>query len=409
MDQDSDIDVVSASANDDTLAWYENTGSSLVFTRHLITIAADGAASVFAIDLDEDGRVDVVYAARNSDTVAWCQNTLDTNGTPLDPTDDRQVWVDHVLASNADGAAAVFVVDLDSDADLDVLSASTNDDKIAWYESDGAELPQFTKRSIPGNADGATAVFAIDVDQDRLIDVLSASRNDGKVRWYRNDPESQDDQFVKFLEQPAITTSPGASSVHALVKAAPPGVGVVTAASISGSVALGDEIAFHENSLASPAPVSVHLPVSGQAVAPESIVAVHLGGSAATDLVVASSSEQSIRWYENLGGSFSPHEIDSDAPGVSALSVVDLDAANGLDVLAASAEDDSIAWYESDGAPLPQFTKHTITNDAEGASSRVRGGPRRRGRNWTSWPLRPRTTPSPGTRTTAPRASRSTS
>jgi hypothetical protein len=59
MDGDGDIDVLSASQSDNKIAWYENDGSQ-GFTAHDITTAADGAFSVFAIDMDGDGDVDVL-------------------------------------------------------------------------------------------------------------------------------------------------------------------------------------------------------------------------------------------------------------------------------------------------------------------------------------------------------------
>ena len=38
------------------------------------------------------------------------------------------------VESQADGANSVFTADVDGDGDVDVLSASRNDDKVAWYE-----------------------------------------------------------------------------------------------------------------------------------------------------------------------------------------------------------------------------------------------------------------------------------
>jgi len=64
-------------------------------------------------------------------------------------------------------------VDVDGDGDMDVLSASFYDDKIAWYENDGSE--SFTERIISTAADGANSVYAADVDGDGDMDVLSAS------------------------------------------------------------------------------------------------------------------------------------------------------------------------------------------------------------------------------------------
>ncbi|MCK6691600.1 MAG: VCBS repeat-containing protein, partial [Thermoanaerobaculia bacterium] len=63
------------------------------------------------------------------------------------------------------GVASVFAADLDNDGDLDVLSASAGDDKIAWYENDG--IGNFgLQQVITTNADRAVSVFAADVDND---------------------------------------------------------------------------------------------------------------------------------------------------------------------------------------------------------------------------------------------------
>jgi hypothetical protein len=75
-------------------------------------------------------------------------------------------------------------VDVDGDGDTDVLSASSFDDKVAWYENDGSE--NFTTHTITTAADRAYSVFAADVDGDGDTDVLSASYRDDKIAWYEN-------------------------------------------------------------------------------------------------------------------------------------------------------------------------------------------------------------------------------
>ena len=89
------------------------------------------------------------------------------------------------ITTSATDARSVYAIDMDGDGDMDVLSASRNDDKIAWYEAD--EFQNFTPHTISSTSDEPRSVFAIDMDGDGDIDVLSASSGDDKIAWYRND------------------------------------------------------------------------------------------------------------------------------------------------------------------------------------------------------------------------------
>ena len=90
---------------------------------------------------------------------------------------------------------------------MDVLSASQDDHKIAWYENNGSQ--RFTAHTISTAARVARGVFAADVDGDGDIDVLSASRGDDKIAWYENDGSEN------FTEHTISTTVNGARSVFA--------------------------------------------------------------------------------------------------------------------------------------------------------------------------------------------------
>ena len=48
------------------------------------------------------------------------------------------LFTEQVISLTANFAVSVFATDLDGDGDTDVLSASFDDNKIAWYESEGA-------------------------------------------------------------------------------------------------------------------------------------------------------------------------------------------------------------------------------------------------------------------------------
>ena len=202
LDGDGDLDIVT-SARDPfagTILWFENDGAaSPTFTQHTLASFVQGGGQVFVADLDRDGDLDVLAVAGNFDEVAWYENDGAAN-----PSFTKRTIVDFEDPDPADGAADVIAADLDSDGDLDVVSASVVDDKIAWYENNGAADPTFTPHVIvdstdPENAaDGAFQVLAADLDGDGDLDPISASLVDGKIAWYENDGASSP-QFTKHL------------------------------------------------------------------------------------------------------------------------------------------------------------------------------------------------------------------
>ncbi|MCH7965013.1 MAG: T9SS type A sorting domain-containing protein, partial [Bacteroidetes bacterium] len=226
VDGDGDMDVLSASILDDKIAWYENDGNEN-FTPHTITTNADGARSVYAIDVDGDGDMDVLSASQWDDKITWFENDGNESFTP------------HTITTGADGAWSVYAMDVDGDGDMDVLSASAIDNKIAWYENDGNE--NFTPHTITTSADGANSVYAVDVDGDGDMDVLSASVGDyyynidSEITWYENDGNES------FTPHIITTNALGANSVYAVDVDNDGDMDVLSASAID------DKIAWYEN------------------------------------------------------------------------------------------------------------------------------------------------------------------
>ena len=100
----------------------------------------------------------------------------------LNPT-----WTASDITTSADQTGGVFAADIDGDGDMDIVSANTGDDTIAWYENDGAENPTWTAADIATSADGAIRVYAADIDGDGDMDIISGSALDDKIAWYAND------------------------------------------------------------------------------------------------------------------------------------------------------------------------------------------------------------------------------
>ena len=170
---DTFMDVVAASRIDNTIAWYENTdGSGTNWAEHIITTNAERVWSVQAADFDGDTDMDVVAASGDDDTIAWWENDGSGNFTY------------HEITSTADVASCVFAVDINGDTFMDVVAAYMGDNTVAWWENDG--VGNFTEHIITTNALGANVVYAADLNNDGYPDVLSASIDDGKVVWYKN-------------------------------------------------------------------------------------------------------------------------------------------------------------------------------------------------------------------------------
>jgi len=120
------VDVLSASAGDDKIAWYENTdGQGSFGSQQVITTEAEHAQSVYVADLNGDGDLDVVSASSADDKIAWYENT-DAQGT---------FGPQQIITTGADGARSVYAADLDADGDVDLLSTAFASGQLDWYEN----------------------------------------------------------------------------------------------------------------------------------------------------------------------------------------------------------------------------------------------------------------------------------
>ena len=160
------------------------------------------AWSAYAIDLANDDDNDILSASSSDNKIAWYEN-LDGLGTFSDQK---------IITTDAAFACFVFAADLDNDGDNDVLSASKTDNKIAWYENIDGKGTFNDQNIITTDAEGAASVYATDLDNDGDQDVISASEFDNKIAWYENI-----DGAGTFSSQRVITTEArGAKSVFAI-------------------------------------------------------------------------------------------------------------------------------------------------------------------------------------------------
>ena len=342
LDQDGDMDVLSASYLDNRISWYENrlndTENDFGILR-VISADALGPLKVFAADLDGDGDMDVLSASYLDNKIAWYENRLNASEADFGPQ--------QVITTNAMQAAAVIAADLDGDGDMDVLSASLDDDKVAWYENrlNDTEADFGPQQIITTAADFVRDVFTADFDLDGDLDVVSASGIDNKIAWYEN---RLNDTEADFGPQQVISTDLDlAVGVHAADLDDDGDMDVLSASR------LDNKIAWYENRLnASEADFGPQQVITTAAFDAFSVYTADIDGDGDLDALSASEDDHKIAWYENrLNASeadFGPQQtITTNAAKTRSVYAADLDGDSDIDVLSASWEDDKVAWYEN--------------------------------------------------------------
>ena len=309
-----------------------------------------GARVVAAGDLDRDGDRDVVSGSASE--VAWHEN-------------DPSGWTRRVVVPSAATAAAVHLADLDRDGDLDLVVATKTDDTIVWHESDGARPPAFTAHPITTTADDPRSVATADLDGDGDLDLLAASFGDDRVTWYENDGTAP----PGFSPHTIATDRNGASAVVAGDVDRDGDLDVLAAS------ALDDTIAWYESDGASPPAFGARVIATGADFA-VGLAAVDFDRDGDLDALSASSTDDTIAWYENDGATppgWTEHTIAANADAAVAVGAADIDDDGDLDAVAVNALPDDLVWYERDGAEPPAWTPHVVVSGLAGLTSMALG------------------------------------
>ena len=181
LDGDGKRDIVAGSLNDHTVAWYKGNGNGTFGAKQILVNNVNAPGSVAAADLDGDGRLDVTAALAQDNKIIWFRNTGTTGSATFSGV--------QTIATQLAGPYAAYPCDLNGDGKLDIVSASYNDYKVAWYRNlGGGDFGDSTQNQliISANAVGAGSVAAADFNHDGAIDVASASLEDGNVAAYMN-------------------------------------------------------------------------------------------------------------------------------------------------------------------------------------------------------------------------------
>jgi hypothetical protein len=154
-------------------------------------------------DIDGDGDTDV-FTYSSAHQIAWHPN-VDGAGT-FGPK--------RIISTEANLVKSLATADVDGNGDIDALSASYNDDKIAWYENtDG--LGSFGPQQVIAIGSGSPKlVVGRDGDGDADL-IVRSSFTSPSWYWFEQvnladvlDPDSDDDGLLDGLEVNTHGTDP---------------------------------------------------------------------------------------------------------------------------------------------------------------------------------------------------------
>lgn len=189
IDGDNDQDIITSYGNGaDKIVWYENIDGQGNFATdqeiYQFQFAQSDWTHVINItptDINGDGKTDLLFDTENADTsdlIYWLEN-IDGQGSFSEPQ------LIHVKETNL---GSLRSYDLDSDGDNDVLVSFYwgADTSISWFENTNGQGQFGGKRIISTNVARARDATAADINGDGDIDVISASYTDSKIAWYEN-------------------------------------------------------------------------------------------------------------------------------------------------------------------------------------------------------------------------------
>ena len=146
-------DIVAGSLNDHTVAWYKGNGNGTFGTKQILVNTVNAPGSVAAADMDGDGRLDVTAVLAQDNKIIWFRNTGTTGSATFSSP--------QTIATQIAGPYAAHPCDLNGDGKVDIVSASYNDYKVAWYRNlGGGNFGDSTQNQIiiSANAAGAGSV-----------------------------------------------------------------------------------------------------------------------------------------------------------------------------------------------------------------------------------------------------------
>ena len=332
------------------LNWSESPGNleldSSYITGHVIDEYFDGPSMIISQDINGDGYTDVISATSANDVVCWFQNS---------DTEPGIFWTQYIcIDSYFDNVSSIYSEDIDGDGDFDVLGAAFLGNDIVWWSNDDGEGCSWTKHSVHLNFSGAICVKAGDINDDTHMDIIGAGYLNNKISWWEN----ADSSGTSWIEH--IVTS-DFSSVNSIFIEDIDQDGDLD---ILGCAHNPGDICWWENSDGT-GTVWVKHNIDVNFTSALYVAAVDFNGD--DDIDVLCNSNYGVGWWENMDGIgtiWQKHVIDGSSVRHSC--TMDVDSDGDLDVVGALFYSNILVWWENADSCGTSWLEHVIRDGLDG-------------------------------------------
>ena len=338
MDRDNDLDFVVAATGAEgsaQLAWYEQESAEQLIRYELLT-ESTAFFDVAVVDLNGDADLDIITTGSNGVVV------YDNDGEP-NPIFTPAT----VISEEAGGCMSSVVADLNEDGHLDIVCAAPHDSyDLSWHQNDGQELPQFTMIPIENEQHGLFDLKVADFNGDGALDIVTASWVGHHHNWYQGTGGST----PTFTKQPIDLSGMGVlawdePSSSELLDI--DGDGDLDLISTSVNTLSNHSMIWYENDGGTSPVLTFHeQPAMYFSAAP--VEAGDVDGDGDLDFLSHFTEESTLMWHEQTANAlnFESHPLPSTIP-FFAKELHDIDGDLDLDVVLLTAEENGIRFLEN--------------------------------------------------------------
>ena len=148
---------------------YTNEGQGIFEDIGPIDSGFGEPVSIHLVEIDADANLDLLIGSYDDGMIVWIEGIGDGSfGSPK-------------TIGEASRVSSTWFADIDGDGDQDVLAALAREDAVVWYENNGS-ASDWKMTVVSDEVDNPKSVHAGDMDGDGDVDVLSTPSLGSRMR-----------------------------------------------------------------------------------------------------------------------------------------------------------------------------------------------------------------------------------